>query len=70
LTEESQPNDNIERVEGDFDYLGEKRYWLPAASEERCIRIGRKRGLRLVKVVDTKAELLPIICIFEGYPDE
>lgn len=63
-------NEDIKRSEGKFDPLNETRYWLPAASEERCKRIGRKRGLRLVEVIDTKAEILPIICIFEGYPDE
>lgn len=70
MTEENQPNDGIERVEGKFDALAETRYWLPAASEQNCKRIGRKRGIRLVKVVDTKIEPLPIICIFEGHPDE
>ncbi|AFZ26080.1 hypothetical protein Cylst_3969 [Cylindrospermum stagnale PCC 7417] len=62
--------DNIKRSEGQFDAVAESRYWLPAASEEHCKKIGRKRGLKLVEVVDTKAEILPIICIFEGYPDE
>ncbi|MBW4449186.1 MAG: hypothetical protein KME22_03895 [Hassallia sp. WJT32-NPBG1] len=66
----NQPNDDIERVEGEFDYSTEERYWLPAASEERCKTIGRKRGMRLVKVIDTKKKPLPMICIFEDYPDE
>ncbi|PSB04952.1 hypothetical protein C7B64_01635 [Merismopedia glauca CCAP 1448/3] len=70
MTGNDRSNDGIERVEGTFDYLSEERYWLPAASEERCQRIGRKRKMRLVKVVDTKKEPLPIICIFEDDPDE
>jgi hypothetical protein len=65
----NQPNDDIERVEGDFDYLAEKRFYLPAASEERCRRLGRKYGKRLVKVVDTKKVPLPLICIFEDIED-
>ncbi len=44
MTEGNQPNDGIERVEGKFDPLAETRYWLPAASEQHCKRIGRKRG--------------------------
>jgi len=70
MTEVNQPNDGIERVEGKFDPIAETRYWLPVAEEQNCKRIARKRGIRLVKVVDTKIEPLPIICIFEGYPDE
>jgi hypothetical protein len=70
VTEKNQPDDGIERVEGDFNYLEETRYWLPGASEERCQRIAKKRGLRLVKVVNTKKEPLPIMCVFEEYPDE
>lgn len=66
----NQPNDGIERVSGKFDPFTEERYWLPAASEEHCKRIARKRGTRLVKVFDTKVEPLPIICIFEDYLDE
>jgi hypothetical protein len=63
-------DDDIKRSKGKFDAVSELRYWLPAASEERCKRIGKKKGLRLVEVIDTEAEVLPIICIFEGYPDE
>ncbi|KYC36377.1 hypothetical protein WA1_42465 [Scytonema hofmannii PCC 7110] len=67
---QNQPDDGIERVEGRFDAVAESRYWLPAASEQHCKRISRRRGIRLVKVVNTKIEPLPIICIFEGYPDD
>lgn len=70
MTKENQSNDGVERVEGDFDYLNEERYWLPADSEALCQKIGRKRGLRLVKVVNTKKNPLPIICIFEDLPDD
>jgi hypothetical protein len=62
--------DDIKRSKGKFDPVSESRYWLPAASEEHCKKIGKKRGLRLTEVIDTEAEVLPMICIFEGYPDE
>lgn len=62
--------DDIKRSKGKFDAVKESRYWLPAASEERCKKLGKKRGLRLIEVIDTEAEVLPIICIFERYPDE
>jgi hypothetical protein len=35
----------IKRPKGKFDPINETRYWLPAASEERCKKIGKKRGL-------------------------
>ncbi|MBK1987290.1 hypothetical protein A0J48_007030 [Sphaerospermopsis aphanizomenoides BCCUSP55] len=60
----------IKRSKGKFDPVKELRYWLPAASEEHCKKIGAKRGLRLIETIDTEADVLPIICIFEGYPDE
>ncbi len=63
-------DNDIKRSKGKFDPINESRYWLPAASEERCKKIGKKRGLRLIEVIDTEEEPLPIICIFEGYPDE
>lgn len=70
MTEENQPDDGIERVEGDFDFIGEKRVWLPAASEERCRRIAGRYGLTLVKVVNTGKAPLQIICIFGELRDE
>ncbi|MEB3149253.1 MAG: hypothetical protein VKL60_09530, partial [Sphaerospermopsis sp.] len=66
----SEMEDKIKRSKGEFDPVKESRYWLPAASEERCKKIGKKMGLRLVEVIDTQASVLPIICIFEGHPDE
>jgi len=65
-----QPNDSIERVEEDFDYLAEERFYLPAASEEHCKRLGKRYGKRLVKVVNTKKMPLPLICIFEDIENE
>ena len=62
--------DDIKRSKGKLDPVKESRYWLPTVSEEHCKKIGKKRGLRLIEVIDTEAEVLPIICIFEGYPNE
>jgi hypothetical protein len=62
--------DNIKRSKGKFDYLTETRDWLSAATEDRCRRIARNKGKRLVEIIDTEDEPLPIICIFEDYPDE
>lgn len=65
-----QPNDDIKRSIGRFNPLAESRYWIPVASEELCKKIGKKRGLKLVETVDTKIEPLPIICIYDNYPED
>lgn len=70
MTQENQPDEGIERVEGDFNFVEERRVWLPAASEEHCRRIARRYGLTLVKVVNTKKYPLQIICIFGELRDE
>ncbi|WP_017655397.1 hypothetical protein [Fortiea contorta] len=68
MTEESKPD--IKRSKGKFDPLTETRDWSAAASEERCRRLAKRKGKRLVEIIDTEDEPLPIICIFEDYPDE
>ncbi|MEH2270386.1 MAG: hypothetical protein V7K68_18540 [Nostoc sp.] len=70
MTQEKQPNDGIRRSQGKFDPFQETRQWSAAASKERCKRIARNTGKRLVEIIDTKDEPLPIICIFEDYPDD
>jgi len=62
--------DDIKRSKGKFDYLAETREWSSAATEERCKRLARSKGKRLVEIIDTEDEPLPIICIFEDYQDE
>lgn len=65
MREENQPNDGIKRSKGKFDPFKETRQWSAAASEERCQRIARNKGKRLVEIIDTEDEPLGIICIFE-----
>lgn len=62
--------DEIKRSKGKFDYLAETRDWSAASTEERCIKLARSKGKRLVEIIDTEDEPLPIICIFEDYPNE
>ncbi|MDM9581532.1 hypothetical protein [Nostoc sp. GT001] len=70
MTQEKQPNEGIRRSQGKFDPFQETRQESAAASEERCKRIARNTGKRLVEIIDTEDEPLPIICIFEDYPDD
>jgi len=62
--------DEIKRSKKRFDYLQETRDWSSAATEDRCHRIARNKGKRLVEIINTEDEPLPIICIFEDYPNE
>ncbi|GCL38844.1 MAG: hypothetical protein ACKO9I_04475 [Sphaerospermopsis kisseleviana] len=62
--------DEIKRSKGKFDYLAETRDWSAASTEERCIKLARSKGKRLVEIINTEDEPLPIICIFEDYPNE
>lgn len=70
MTHENQPDDGIKRSKGTFDFVNEKREWSAAASEANCMRLARFRGKRLVEMIDTETNKLPIICIFEDYPNE
>ncbi|UKP01529.1 hypothetical protein [Nostoc sp. UHCC 0870] len=68
MMDERQPD--IKRSKGKFDPVTETRDWSAAASEERCRKLAKAKGKRLVEIIDTEDEPLPIICIFEDYPDE
>lgn len=70
MTDENQPNDGVKRSKGPFDPLKEKRPWSAATSQDRCYRIARNTGKRLIEIIDTETVLLPIICIFEGELDD
>jgi hypothetical protein len=70
VTDKNLPNDDIKRSKGEFDFVNERRDWSAAVSEEYCKKIARATGRRLIEVVDTESEPLPVICIFEGYLDE
>ena len=65
MTGENQPKDKIKRSKGNFDPTTEKRDWSCAASEEYCKRIAKNTNRRVVEIIDTEDEPLPIICIFE-----
>ncbi len=41
-----------------------------AASEDYCKRIAKNTFRRLIEIIETDDEILPIVCIFEDYKDE
>ena len=57
-----QPSEGIKRSKGKFDPFQENRQWSAAASEERCKRIARNTGKRLVEIIDV-AGLLAIVMV-------
>jgi hypothetical protein len=63
-------NDGIKRSKGKFNPVTETRAWSMAASEDYCQRIARNTGGRLIEIIETEDDLLPIVCIFEDYKDE
>ncbi|MBD1929452.1 hypothetical protein H6F74_24880 [Trichocoleus sp. FACHB-90] len=50
--------------------LTEQRDWAAAATEANCYKIAKRKGKRVVEIINTKRGILPIICIFEDYPDD
>jgi hypothetical protein len=70
MTEETQPNDGIKRFKGTFDFINDPRDWSAAATEANCRKLAKARGKKLVEIIDTEANKLPIVCIFEDYPNE
>ena len=70
MTGSNQPSDGIKRSKGKFDFVNDPRDWSAAATEANCRRLARTRGKRLVEIIDTETSNLPIVCIFEEYPDE
>ena len=50
--------------------LTEQRDWAAAATEANCYKIAKRKGKRVVEIINTKRSILPIICIFEDYPDD
>jgi hypothetical protein len=51
--------------------IGEQKqsYWSAAVTELACFALARSKGKRLVKIINTKKPPMPIICIFEDYPE-
>ena len=58
-------DDSIKRTKRKFDPTTETRDWSSAANEERCLRIAKNTNRKVVEIIDTEDEPLPIICIFE-----
>ena len=57
--------DNIIRSKRKFDPVSEMRDWSAAVDEEYCKRIAKNTNRRVIEIIDTEDELLPVICIFE-----
>lgn len=65
-----KPDDGIQRYKGKFDFINDERDWASAASEASCKKLAKAKGKRLVEIIDTEDEPLPIVCIFEDYEYE
>ena len=63
-------NREVKRSKGKFDPVTETRDWAMAASEDYCKRIAKNTFKRLIEIIETEDEILPIVCIFEDYKDE
>jgi len=66
MTEENQPNNPKEE---EFDPVTDPRDWSVAVTELACFALARSKGKRLIKIINTKRSSMPIICIFEDYPE-
>ncbi|AFY85554.1 hypothetical protein [Oscillatoria acuminata] len=53
-----------------WDLLKETREWSAATSEDLCKKIAKRKGKRLVEVIDTGQVPLRFVCILEDEPDE
>lgn len=50
--------------------LTETRDWAAAATEANCYKIAKRKGKRVVEIIDTGRGILPIVCIFEDIQDD
>jgi hypothetical protein len=66
----TEQNENIKRSKDKFDFINDLREWAAAATEANCKKLAKARGKKLVEIIDTETDNLPIVCIFEDYPDE
>ncbi|WP_375509690.1 hypothetical protein [uncultured Nostoc sp.] len=60
------PSENPDQEE--FDPITDERDWSAAETELACFALARRKGKRLVKIINTKKPPMPFICIFEDYP--
>jgi hypothetical protein len=63
MTNPEQPNDFDEP----FDPVTDPRDWSAAETELACFALAKRKGKRLVKIINTKKPPMPFICIFEDY---
>ncbi|MHC5609840.1 MAG: hypothetical protein ACYTXA_02075 [Nostoc sp.] len=52
MTEENQPDD-FDRSQNEWDAVAETRQWSSAATELNCFALARRKGKRLVKIINT-----------------
>jgi len=69
LTENNQPGGDEHSDEGRFDPATDPRQWSAAVNESACFELARSKGKRLVKIINTGQGIMPIVCIFEDYPE-
>lgn len=66
MTDESNP---YNPDEDEFDPVTDPRDWSAAETELACFALARSKGKRLIQIINTKKPRMPIICIFEDYPE-
>jgi hypothetical protein len=66
VTDESNPYNPDEE---EFDPVTDERDWSAAETELACFALARSKGKRLIQIINTKKPPMPIICIFEDYPE-
>ncbi len=66
MNEKNEPNNPDDE---EFDPVTDTRDWSAAVTELGCFALARRKGKRLVKIINTKKSSMSIICIFEDYPE-
>lgn len=69
MTKGGNPGDGDNSEDENWDWRTETRDWSAAVTELACFALARSKGKRLVKIINTKKPPMPIICIFEDYPE-
>lgn len=65
MTKQDKPEDSEQ-----WSPVTETRDWAAAATEANCQKIAKRKGKQVVKIINTGRGVLPIICIFEDYPND
>jgi len=66
MAEEGKPDE----AQQEWNPLTELRDWAAAATEANCYKIAKRKGKRVVEIINTGRGILPIICIFEDKQDD